>query len=57
MAELCDVPVIVPSKITMKIQEAHLAIVHIFCMVVERFCFGDDFGQAAQNTAAILTKD
>jgi D-sedoheptulose 7-phosphate isomerase len=44
MAELCDVPVVVPSKITMKIQECHTALVHILCMVVERVYFGADFG-------------
>ena len=43
MRELCDHIVIIPSKVTMNIQESHLALEHIFCMVVERFLFGMDF--------------
>ena len=45
MAPLCDVGVVVPSNITMNIQESQLALEHIFCMVVERFYFGEDFGR------------
>jgi D-sedoheptulose 7-phosphate isomerase len=41
MRELCDYNVIIPSNITMNIQECHLALEHIFCMAVERFYFGD----------------
>lgn len=37
MRSLCDHNVIIPSDITMNIQECHLALEHIFCMVVERF--------------------
>jgi len=44
MASLCDVPVIVPSKITMNVQESHLALEHILRMVIERFYFGVDSG-------------
>jgi D-sedoheptulose 7-phosphate isomerase len=43
MRELCDHNVIIPSAVTMNIQESHLALEHIFCMVVERFTFGHDF--------------
>ena len=43
MRELCDHIVIIPSKVTMNIQESHLALEHIFCMVVERTLFGIDF--------------
>jgi D-sedoheptulose 7-phosphate isomerase len=43
MRELCDHIVIIPSKVTMNIQESHLALEHIFCMVVERSLFGTDF--------------
>ena len=43
MAPLCDVVVVVPSKITMNIQESHLALEHIFCMIVERFYFTEGF--------------
>jgi D-sedoheptulose 7-phosphate isomerase len=45
MAALADVNVIIPSNVTMNIQESHLALEHIFCMVVERCYFGPDFGQ------------
>ena len=43
MAALCDYQVIVPSRVTMHIQESHLALEHILCLVVERFFFGEDF--------------
>ena len=43
MAKLCDLNVIVPSNVTMNIQEAHLALEHIFCMLVELCYFGPDF--------------
>jgi len=51
MAELADINVIVPSDTTMNIQESHLALEHIFCMVVERFYFGSDFGNKPQHLA------
>jgi D-sedoheptulose 7-phosphate isomerase len=44
MQEHCDYSVIIPSRVTMNIQESHLALEHIFCMVVERCYFGADFG-------------
>jgi D-sedoheptulose 7-phosphate isomerase len=40
---LCEYNIVIPSSITMNIQESHLALEHIFCMIVERFTFGDDF--------------
>ena len=45
MAPLCDHNIIVPSDITMHIQESHLALEHIFCMIVERCYFGPNFGK------------
>ncbi len=48
MRELCDWNVVVPSATTMNIQESHLALEHIFCMLVERFTFGADFDRAPQ---------
>lgn len=51
MAELAEINVIVPSDTTMNIQESHLALEHIFCMVVERFYFGEDFGSKPQQLA------
>jgi len=44
MRSLCDHNVIIPSEVTMNIQECHLALEHIFCMAVERFYFGEEFG-------------
>src|SRR5205085_6491605 len=48
MAELCDINVVIPSNTTMNIQECHLALEHIFCMVVERCYFGAEFGDRPQ---------
>jgi D-sedoheptulose 7-phosphate isomerase len=41
---LCDLNIIVPSTVTMNIQESHLVLEHIFCMLVELCYFGPDFG-------------
>jgi D-sedoheptulose 7-phosphate isomerase len=43
MAPLCDLCICVPSGVTMHIQEAHLALEHMFCMLAERAYFGADF--------------
>ena len=51
MKELSDINVIVPSKVTMNIQESQLALEHIFCMVVERCYFGPDFGTDVRSEA------
>jgi len=51
MASLADINVIIPSEITMNIQESQLALEHIFCMVVERFYFGKDFDKKPQHLA------
>jgi D-sedoheptulose 7-phosphate isomerase len=48
MRDLCDHNIIIPSSVTMNIQESHLALEHIFCMVVERCLFGMDFDKAPQ---------
>ncbi|MEO6803094.1 MAG: D-sedoheptulose 7-phosphate isomerase [Granulicella sp.] len=45
MRHLCDHNVIIPSDVTMNIQESHLALEHIFCMLVERCYFGPSFDQ------------
>jgi len=39
MRELSDISVIIPSNVTMNIQESHLALEHIFCLLVECFYF------------------
>lgn len=49
MRALCDYNVIVPSSVTMNIQESHLALEHIFCMLVEQCTFGVDFDKAPQQ--------
>lgn len=51
MKALSDINVIVPSNTTMNIQESHLALEHIFCMLVERYYFGADFGNKPQQLA------
>ena len=51
MSALAEINVIVPSDTTMNIQESHLALEHIYCMVVERFYFGEDFGKKKQELA------
>ena len=40
MQPLCDYCISVPSDVTMYIQQAHLALEHIFCMIVEQDYFG-----------------
>lgn len=41
MASLCDHCLCVPSSVTSKIQEAHLVLEHIFCMIAEEVYFSD----------------
>lgn len=40
LAQLCDVAIVVPSASTQHIQEAHIAIGHVLCEIVERELFG-----------------
>ncbi len=51
MRSLCDHNIIIPSSVTMNIQESHLALEHIFCMLVERFYFGPNFDTQPQHLA------
>jgi len=51
MKALSDINVIVPSNVTMNIQESHLALEHIFCMIVERCYFGPAFGEQSHEIA------
>ena len=39
MRDLCDYNIIIPSTTTMNIQESHLALEHIFCMLTECYLF------------------
>ena len=48
MRSLCHHAIIIPSAVTMNIQESHLTLEHIFCMLVERFTFGPDFDKQPQ---------
>lgn len=41
MFKLCDYCLRMPSSVTMNIQEAHLALEHIFCLLVEQIYFSD----------------
>ena len=51
MLPLADQSLIVRSKATANIQECHLALEHIFCMLVERHLFGIDFDKTPQPIA------
>ena len=55
MPPLCDYCLRIPSDVTMYIQQAHLALEHIFCMIVERRYFAAE--HAAATTAAVAAKD
>lgn len=50
MPELCDYLVAIPSDVTMYIQQAHLALEHIFCLLTEEFYFART-AAAARTTA------
>ena len=39
--EVCDIPIMIPSKETPRIQEAHIAVLHTVCEIVEKRLFGD----------------
>lgn len=52
MAAFCDYSVVVPSNVTMHIQESHIALEHIFCMLVEKCFFGAGFGEKKPATPA-----
>jgi len=52
MAPLCDHFLCIPSDVTMYIQQAHLAMEHIFCALVERDYFGGDVLKAHGEAAA-----
>ncbi len=42
MPGLCDYLIRIPSNVTMYIQQAHLALEHIFCLLVEQAYFADE---------------
>ncbi|MGD0445672.1 MAG: D-sedoheptulose 7-phosphate isomerase [Edaphobacter sp.] len=51
MRDLCDHNVIIPSTVTMNIQESHLALEHIFCMLVECYIFNKDIEKKHNHLA------
>jgi D-sedoheptulose 7-phosphate isomerase len=53
MAPLCDYLIRIPSEVTMYIQQAHLALEHIFCLLTERVYFA---GTPAAELAGSSTK-
>jgi D-sedoheptulose 7-phosphate isomerase len=53
MPPLCDYCIRIPSEVTMHIQEAHLALEHIFCMLVERAYIGEQHSSAIGSHAVI----
>lgn len=55
MQPLCDFCVRIPSEVTMHIQQAHLALEHIFCEIVEREYFGKISSDA--HCAPVAPKD
>ena len=52
MLALCDYNVVIPSNVTMHIQEAHLVLEHTFCLLVERCYFGAEFFDEPKPVAA-----
>ncbi len=50
---LCDYSIQIPSSVTMYIQQAHLALEHIFCALVEQSYFGPGLLNAHGASAAL----
>lgn len=55
MGPLCDYLIRVPSDVTMYIQQAHLALEHIFCMLTERFYFPEGSVKVEAEIARLRT--
>lgn len=53
MAPLCDYLIAIPSSVTMYIQQSHLALEHIFCMMAEQVYFGMD-GSSKHSSPAVV---
>ncbi len=54
MPALCDFCICIPSAVTMHIQEAHLALEHTFCLMVERSYFSSKHFASVRDTAAYV---
>jgi D-sedoheptulose 7-phosphate isomerase len=52
MVPFCDYWIGIPSDVTMYIQQAHLALEHIFCLLVELMYFASDEAHVAQQASA-----
>ncbi len=53
MTTLCDYMIAIPSTVTMYIQQAHLALEHIYCLMVERYYFGSPVAAAVALNRAV----
>lgn len=53
MRSFCDYLIRIPSEVTMYIQQAHLALEHIFCMLTESCYFGRDRSAATKTAVAL----
>lgn len=51
MGPLCDYLIAIPSNVTMYIQQAHLALEHIFCLLVECHYFAADEANVVQRAS------
>jgi D-sedoheptulose 7-phosphate isomerase len=52
LAPFCDYCLRIPSEVTMYIQQAHLALEHIFCLLVERRYFATEQTASSASTAS-----
>jgi len=50
MAAHCDHLICIPSPVTMYVQQAHLALEHLYCLLVEHVYFGEEFSAASIAT-------
>jgi D-sedoheptulose 7-phosphate isomerase len=53
MRELCDLLITIPSTVTMYIQQAHLALEHIFCLLAEKYYFA---AEGSEEDAVLLAR-
>jgi len=44
--EFCDLPLIIPSNETPRIQEGHITVIHILCDLIEQSLFGRFAGES-----------
>jgi D-sedoheptulose 7-phosphate isomerase len=56
MPGLCDYLIVIPSSVTIYIQQAHLALEHIFCMLTERVYFRQGQALASKSFGASVAQ-